>query len=93
MPAGLWHFTQTEENHSAHLALGWYPLTLGDWIKKLESHPEIGELLEEYVQQPGMNSTSMKNVAALDNLIVALRTEASRPFPRITRPRPYLELE
>ena len=59
---GLWHFTQTEENHSAHLALGWYPLTLGDWIKKLESHPEIGELLEEYVQQPGMNSTSMKTL-------------------------------
>jgi hypothetical protein len=53
-PRGIWHFTQTEENHSAHLALGWYPLTLGDWIKKLESHPEIGELLEEYVQQPGM---------------------------------------
>ena len=92
-PRGIWHFTQTEEKHSAHLALGWYPLTIGDWIKKLESHPEIGELLEEYVQQPGMNAPSMLNAAALDNLIDALRMEASRPFPRLTRPRPYLELE
>lgn len=92
-PRGLWHFTQTEEKHSAHLALGWYPLTLGDWIRKLESHPKIGELLERYVQQPGTNSTSMHNTAALDNLIEALRMEASRPFPGLTRPRPYLELE
>ena len=92
-PRGIWHFTQTEENHSAHLALGWYPLTLGDWIKKLESHPEIGELLEKYVQQPGTKATSMQHAAALDNLIDALRAEASRPFPRLARPRPYLELE
>ena len=92
-PRGIWHFTQTEENHSAHLALGWYPLTLGDWIKKLESHPEIGELLEKYVQQPGTKATSMQLAAALDNLIDALRAEASRPFPRLARPRPYLELE
>ena len=92
-PRGVWHFTQTEENHSAHLALGWYPLTLADWIRKLESHSEIGELLEEYVQQPGMKAASMQNVATLEKLIDALRTEASRPFPQLTRPRPYLELE
>ena len=92
-PRGIWHFTQTEENHSAHLALGWYPLTLGDWIRKLESHPEIGELLEEYVQQPGMKAASMQNADVLQNLFDALRTEANRPFPPLTRPQPYLELE
>lgn len=92
-PRGVWHFTQTEENHSAHLALGWHPLTLGDWIRKLESHPEIGELLEAYVQQPSMKTASMPNTAVLENLIDALRTEANRPFPLLTRPRPYLELE
>lgn len=92
-PRGVWHFTQTEENHSAHLALGWYPLTLADWIRKLESHTEIGELLEEYVQHPGTRANSMEFSAALESLIDALRMEARRPFPRSTWPRPHLELE
>ena len=92
-PRGIWHFTQTEEDHSAHLALGWYPLTLGDWIRGLESHSEIKELLEEYVHRPGMKSTSMQNVAALEGLICALRAEVDRPFSWVARPRPYLELE
>lgn len=92
-PRGIWHFTQTEEDHSAHLALGWYPLTLGDWVRRLESHPEIGELLEEYVQQPGMHAAPLQNSDVFEKLIDALRTEANRPAPWSTRPRPYLELE
>lgn len=92
-PRGVWHFTQTEEEHSAHLALGWYPLTLGDWIRRLEDHPVIGELLEQYIQQPNMQPALMPNINALESLIDALRKEASNPLPLTVRPRPYLELE
>jgi len=92
-PRGIWHFTQTEDDHSAHLALGWYPLTLGDWVRKLESHPEIGELMEAYMQQPGLDVTPIQNTDVLEKLIVALRAEACRPIPLSTRPRPYIELE
>lgn len=92
-PRGLWHFTHTEDEHSAHLAVGLYPLTLGDWLKKLESHPEIGELLEEYVHQPGMKTTTVQNTHALDKFIDVLLTEAKRPISPLTQPRPYIELE
>lgn len=92
-PRGVWHFTQTEEEHSAHLALGWYPLTIGDWIRRLETHPEIGELLEAYVQQPGLNAGAVQSPAALEALVDALRVEVARPFSPPSRPRSYLELE
>jgi len=92
-PRGLWHFTHTDEEHSAHLAIGWYPLTLGDWIRKLESHPDIGELLEQYIQQPNILGNSVPNATVLENLIEKLRIEASRPLSQTIRPRPYLELE
>lgn len=92
-PRGIWHFTQTEEDHSAHLAVGWYPLTLGDWLKKLDAHPEIGELMEAYVQQPGMDPAPLQDVAVLEKLIDAMRAEASRPIHWSSRTRPYLELE
>ena len=64
-----------------------------DWLKKLESHPEISELLEEYVHQPGMKTTSIQNAHALDKFIDALRNEAKRPISPMTQPRPYIELE
>ncbi len=92
-PRGVWHFTQTEEDHSAHLALGWYPLTLGDWVRALESHPDIGELMEAYVHQPGMHPTALPNADMIEKLIDALRAQANRPIHSSSRPRPYLELE
>lgn len=92
-PRGVWHFTQTEEEHSAHLALGWYPLTLGDWIRALESHPEFSELMEAYVQTPGIHPARAPNPEVIESLISALRAQANYPIPSSTRPRPYLELE
>ncbi|MEM5434721.1 JmjC domain-containing protein [Paraburkholderia diazotrophica] len=92
-PRGIWHFTRTEERHSAHLAMGWYPLTLGDWIRQLESQPEIAEILEAYVQRPAQDTTQSYDFAALEKLISALRSSARQPEALNAKPRPHLELE
>lgn len=92
-PRGFWHFTQTEAQHSAHLAMGWYPLTLGDWIRQLEAQPEFADLMEAYVQHPGADAAHLHDTAAVEKLIDMLRESARQPLVWNAKPRPYLELE
>lgn len=93
-PRGVWHFTQTEDEHSAHLALGLYPLTLGDWLRGLESDPDIADLLETFVSHPASAGGGLADMAPLEQLVKAMRDRARQPVASGVRaPRPYLELE
>ncbi|MFP3559161.1 cupin domain-containing protein [Paraburkholderia sp. SIMBA_049] len=92
-PRGVWHFTQTEDQHSAHLAMGLYPLTLGDWLRQLEEKPEVADLLEEYIQQPSQHDDRFTDITHLERLIALMRTAADQPVASVRSPRPYLELE
>lgn len=93
-PRGLWHFTQTENEHSAHLALGLYPMTLRDWIRSIEVNPEVAEILEEFVSHPSKHNNGLVNTEPLERLIEELRSRANQPTAVTARaPRPYIELE
>jgi ribosomal protein L16 Arg81 hydroxylase len=91
-PRGMWHFTQTEDETSAHIALGFYPMTLKDWLTDQEKKLPVAELLEEYVQDlrghdPQMLAQKLKQFADL------LQENICQPAqPKITL-RPHLQLD
>ena len=93
-PRGVWHFTQTEKDHSAHLALGLYPLTLGDWLHSLEDEPDIADLLETFVTHPASPGKGVIDHAPIKQFIAILRKCTDHPTeigPKVSRP--YIELE
>lgn len=92
-PRGLWHFTQTEDEHSAHLALGLYPLTLKDWLERIKQDSEIGELMETYVCSPFHDKTAPISAEPVAKLLAMLEEMAARPITSRPVPRPYIELE
>lgn len=93
-PRGIWHFTKTEHLSSMHLALGLYPLTLGDWLKKIQTLPKIAALLEEYVLVPFEETTTSKiDEEILKKFTQALLQEASSPVLIDNEPREYMRLE
>ena len=92
-PRGLWHFTQTEDEHSAHLALGLYPLTLKDWLSRAERDPEIAQLLETYVCAPFHDGAESIAADPVVKLLALLEKKAAQPFAYRPIPRPYIELE
>jgi ribosomal protein L16 Arg81 hydroxylase len=91
-PRGMWHFTETEEEKSAHIALGLYPLTLKDWLDEQEKCMPVAELLENYVQDlSGKNSQMLTQ--KLKQLIKLLQENACQPVkPQIVL-RPHLKLD
>jgi Cupin superfamily protein len=90
-PRGMWHFTETEEEKSAHIALGLYPLTLKDWLNEQEKNMPVAELLEGYVQDLSGNDTEAL-IQKLKQLIQILQENACQPAkPQIVL-RPHLEL-
>lgn len=92
-PRGLWHFTQTEDEHSAHLALGLYPLTLKDWLSRIERDPEVADLMEACVCSPFRDDAAAIAAAPVAKLLALLEQKAAQPFTARPVPRPYLELE
>lgn len=93
-PRGVWHFTKTENLSSLHLAFGLYPLTLGDWLKKIQMKPEIAELLESYVLLPFMQrSGNTINKDVLDKFILAISQESSSAVSLDIEPREYMRLD
>lgn len=92
-PRGLWHFTRTEAQHSAHLAVGVYPLTLKEWLLRMEKNDQLASLLEKYVRQPFQPEFSAVNEDAIKELVDFLLSSAGQPFDLDLQPRPYLELE
>ncbi len=92
-PRGLWHFTRTEVQHSAHLAVGLYPLTLKDWLARLEKDENFASLLEAYVRQPFQAETSTIDEQPVSDLVDSLLSAATQPFDLNLQPRPYIELE
>ncbi|CAE6959438.1 JmjC domain-containing protein [Paraburkholderia domus] len=92
-PRGVWHFTRTDDKHSAHLAMGWYPLTLGDWLRQQENNPEVADALEAFVCRPAQEAEGLDEIAPLERLIALLRASAKQPVASGPRPRPYIELE
>lgn len=91
-PRGMWHFTQTEDEKSAHIALGLYPMTLKDWLTEQESQLPIAELLECYVQDlSGKDSQVLtRNLKKLTNLLEEHACQLAQP--NITL-RPHLMLD
>lgn len=92
-PRGLWHFTRTEAQHSAHLAVGIYPLTLKDWLARLEQDDRFASLLESYVRLPFQPETSVIDEQPLRLIVDHLLLAADQKFDLDLRTRPYLELE
>ncbi|MCV4285127.1 cupin domain-containing protein [Pseudomonas capsici] len=92
-PRGVWHFTRTEAQHSGHLAVGLYPLTLKDWLLRQEQDENFASLLESYVRQPFQNPVSLIETAPLLSLVNHLLNTAQKDFDLELQSRPYLELE
>lgn len=92
-PRGLWHFTRTEEQHSLHLAVGLYPLTLKDWFSKMQNNAKFSEILEVYIREPFQPMQSNVNNNAVNDLIELLLFESNQPFDLKLKARPYIELE
>lgn len=91
-PRGMWHFTQTESEKSAHIALGLYPMTLKDWLVEQEKKLPLAELLEEYVQDLSGDDPQLL-AQALKKLTAILNENACQPAtPKITL-RPHLQLD
>lgn len=91
-PRGMWHFTQTEDEKSAHIALGLYPMTLKEWLKGLEKESAVAELLEAYVQDLGGHD-QQPLCEKLQQLTDLLWEKACQPVkPKITL-RPHLQLD
>ncbi|PVX38184.1 cupin domain-containing protein [Janthinobacterium sp. 78] len=91
-PRGMWHFTQTEDEKSAHIAVGLYPMTLKDWLTDQEKKLPVAELLEEYVQDLRGHAPQML-VQKLKQLVDLLQENACQPAqPKITL-RPHLQLD
>nr|WP_315398053.1 cupin domain-containing protein [uncultured Duganella sp.] len=91
-PRGMWHFTQTEDDKSAHIALGLYPMTLKDWLTEQEQESSVAELLEAYVQDlRGDDPQRLSH--QLQQLTNLLQEKACQPAqPKITL-RPHLQLD
>ncbi|WP_157811393.1 JmjC domain-containing protein [Pseudomonas qingdaonensis] len=92
-PRGLWHFTRTEARHSAHLAVGLYPLTLREWLVRQEQDENFATLLETYVRQPFQPSTSPIQQVPVQALVDHLSATSQADFDLDLHARPYLELE
>ncbi|MNV14719.1 Cupin superfamily protein [compost metagenome] len=92
-PRGVWHFTRTEAQHSGHLAVGLYPLTLKDWLLRQEQNENFASLLESYVRQPFQYPVSPIETAPLLTLVNHLLNTAQKDFDLDLQSRPYLELE
>lgn len=91
-PRGIWHFTQTENEKSAHIALGIYPITLKDWLINQEKKLPIAELLENYVQDlSGRNQKILSD--KLNQLISLLNEDVSKPVQSDVKLRPHLRLD
>jgi len=91
-PRGLWHFTETENQSSAHLAVGIYPVTLKRWLEETLSDQQISELLERYVKHP-FDCTSVTHKDPIICLFETLKTKLDNEFNTPTTRRAYLELE
>jgi len=91
-PRGLWHFTETEDASSAHLAVGIYPITIKSWLEETLSDQEISELLETYVKYP-FDSTNDVHEDPIHNILNVLRKKSTHKFEASIKPRSYLELE
>ncbi|GGE43304.1 hypothetical protein GCM10007421_16890 [Halopseudomonas oceani] len=92
-PRGLWHFTKTEDEHSAHLAFGLYPLTLAEWLHQLKKDDQISSLLEEYVRHPFQPENSKIRQEAVQAFARQMLATAEQPFDLGLTFRPYMELE
>jgi len=91
-PRGIWHFTQTEEETSAHIALGLYPMTLKDWLTDQEKKLSVAELLEQYVQDLRGHDPQIL-IQKLKQLTELLQENACQTEqPKITL-RPHLKLD
>lgn len=91
-PRGLWHFTKTEAQHSSHLAIGLYPMSLKAWLENLKDDVQFTELLELYVREPFQPNKSIINAHLVNQLSEILLSKANKPFNYEVNPRPYLEL-
>lgn len=92
-PRGLWHFTRTEAQHSSHLAVGLYPLTLKEWLLRQEQDERFATLLESYVRHPFQPAISPIESASVQALVEHLLASAQKDFDLELQVRPYLELE
>jgi ribosomal protein L16 Arg81 hydroxylase len=91
-PRGVWHFTETDEQNSAHVAVGLYPMTLGDWLAEQEGTHAVTELLEQAVQGPsGFDNEALKE--HLQEFVALLQRQAGVPRSSTTRLRPHIELD
>jgi len=92
-PRGVWHFTETGECSSAHLAIGLYPPTLQDWLDRICKHGDLPQLLEQYVAHSLEGNDNFPE-ALLEVLFEKVR-KASREITETALPsqRPYIELE
>lgn len=91
-PRGVWHFTETEQQHSTHVAVGLYPMTLGDWLTKQGQHHRVAELLEQYVQDP-LNPSGAALQDRLQELTRLLQDLAAASATPAVKLRPHIELE
>lgn len=91
-PRGVWHFTETEDRNSAHVAVGLYPMTLGDWLAKQGQGRAMAELLEQYVQDPSDPSSPAlgERLRQLTDMLHRLATDPPAPAPGL---RPHIELD
>lgn len=91
-PRGMWHFTQTEDETSAHIALGLYPLTLADWLAEQNTRQPLADLLETYVQDLS-GQDPHRLASTLQQLAVLLQAQASTPAQANLTLRPHLLLD
>lgn len=93
-PRGLWHFTETGDESSAHLAIGLYPLTLGEWLVRQQESPRLSELLEEYVTKPNDAPVGASPDSLLERFVDELRQSAADPeFLERAPIRAHLDLD
>lgn len=91
-PRGMWHFTETVDDKSAHIALGLYPLTLKDWLTSQEKELPVAELLESYVQDLCGDDPQVL-ARKLQQLTTLLQENACQPAQPTITLRPHLHLD
>lgn len=93
-PRGVWHFTETGEHSSAHLAIGFHPPTLQDLLDRLCKHGNLPQLLERYVAHSLADGSNKLSEDLLELFIQKVR-EASRELSQIAQPgqRPHIDLD
>ena len=92
-PRGIWHFTRTGNQPSAHLAIGLYPLTISDWLDQIRSNPVVANALEQYVCEPFHKNGASIQSEPVEKLLEIIALSIDKPFSVGLKPRTYIELE